>query len=322
MTTPISIPLQETVAQEAVAQEVVAQEAIAQEPVAQAIAIASQLPPPKVHVILEEHGYHLIEKVGSGSFAKVMTAMSEKERKIVAVKIISKSRAPHDFLTRFLPREIDVVKGIDHVNIVKYYRCIETTRRIYIVMQYVENGSLLDMIQKRSQIPEDEAKSIYRQLVSAITYCHSKNIVHRDIKCENLLFDSNNVLKVIDFGFARRYDNRLKRNLSETYCGSYSYACPGILRGEPYDPKYADVWASGVVLHAMVTGRLPFDDTSFTRLLHQVHEKINFSRKGLNPVSDECQACIQAILTWNIKTNFKEIMEYPWLQENKDSYDL
>lgn len=279
-------------------------------------------PTPQLHTILEEHGYKLITKIGSGSFAKVNTATSEKERRVVAIKIVSKSRAPKDYLIKFLPREVDVVKGLEHPNITKYYRCIETTRRVYIIMQYANNGSLLEMIRKRSQIPEEEAKSIYQQLVSAISYCHSKGIVHRDIKCENLLFDSNNVLKIIDFGFARQYDSRLGRSkMSETYCGSYSYACPEILRGQPYDPRHADVWASGVVLYAMVFGRLPFDDTSFTKLLKQVFSKINFSTKGLQPVGDACKSCILRILTPHVKMTFQQIMEDPWLKTNKDLND-
>lgn len=284
----------------------------------QDVAVLPNRRSPQMHTILEEHGYKLIEKIGSGSFAKVNTAMSEKERRIVAIKIVSKSRAPHDFLTKFLPREIDVVRGLDHNNIIRYYRCIETTRRVYIVMQYAGNGSLLEMIRKRSQIPEEEAKSIYRQLISAISYCHSKGIVHRDIKCENLLFDSNNVLKIIDFGFGRHYDSQLPRKMSETYCGSYAYACPAILRGEPYDPRHADVWASGVVLYAMIFGRLPFDDGSITKLVRQVFEKINFTTKRLQPVSDTCKACIQRILSPNNKANFRRIKEDPWLQTNKD----
>lgn len=284
-------------------------------------AVLPYRPTQQLHTILEEHGYKLIEKIGTGSFAKVNTATSEKERQIVAIKIVSKSQAPHDYLKKFLPREVDVVKGLEHNNIIKYYRCIETTRRVYIVMQYADNGSLLEMIRKRSQIPEEEAKSIYRQLISAINYCHSKDIVHRDIKCENLLFDSDNVLKIIDFGFARLYDSRLPRNMSETYCGSYAYACPEILRGEPYDPRHADAWASGVVLYAMVFGRLPFDDASFTKLVKQVFEKINFSTKGLQPVSDACKKCIQRILSPNVKMTIGRIMDDPWLQMNKDLND-
>lgn len=308
--------------------------------------------------ILEQQGYNIIGHIGNGSFAKVKKATSIKEKKVVAIKFISKSKTPSDYLTKFLPREIDVVRGLDHPNIIKYYRCIETTRRVYIVMQFADNGSLLDLIRRRSQLTEHEARAIYRQLLSALEYCHGHGIVHRDIKCENLLFDSENVLKLIDFGFARRYfpltttkiddaapapasptttttattvhpttgrigtsvdesNNKKdipKRQLSETYCGSYAYACPEILIGEPYDPRHADIWASGVVLFAMVFGRLPFDDADFGKLVKQVYEKINFSTRGMAPVSELCKACIQRIISPRNKILLTKIREDPWMQ--------
>lgn len=291
--------------------------------------------------ILEQQGYNVIGHIGNGSFAKVKKATSSKEKKVVAIKFISKAKTPSDYLTKFLPREIDVVRGLEHPNIIKYFRCIETTRRVYIVMQFAENGSLLDLIRRRSQLPENESRVIYKQLLSALEYCHRNGIVHRDIKCENLLFDSENVLKLIDFGFARRYlplkssgdegfsTSRVgvqqttaevpKRQLSETYCGSYAYACPEILIGEPYDPRHADIWASGVVLFAMVFGRLPFDDADFSKLVKQVYEKINFSTKGLSPVSDLCKLCIQRIVSTRAKPLLQTIKEDPWMMITDDN---
>lgn len=293
-----------------------------------------------VYTILEDHGYFVIERIGSGSFSKVKKAHSQKEHKIVAIKLVSKSRAPKDYLEKFLPREIDVVKGLDHPNIIKYYRCIETTRRVYIIMQYAENGSLLDRIRGEGQLSETLARHIYHQLVAAIDYCHRRGVVHRDIKCENLLFDKHDVLKLIDFGFARKFQvpgGRLSRSclaasrtsltkgttttttvsaasdLSDTYCGSYAYACPQILRGTPYDPHFADVWASGVVLFAMVFGRLPFDDSSFARLLKQVSAKLNFSTKGSRQVSELCKAFLNHVLVRTGTRSIKSVREHPWM---------
>lgn len=299
-----------------------------------------------IYTILEDHGYFVIERIGSGSFSKVKKAHSQKEHKIVAIKLVSKSRAPKDYLEKFLPREIDVVKGLDHPNIIKYYRCIETTRRVYIIMQYAENGSLLDRIRTEGQLAEPAARHIYQQLVAAIDYCHRRGVVHRDIKCENLLFDKYDVLKLIDFGFARKFQTSIRLSssfvtsvsatslsnrtgqqnqnpnsiptthsseLSDTYCGSYAYACPQILRGTPYDPHFADVWASGVVLFAMVFGRLPFDDSSFARLLKQVSAKLNFSTKGTRQVSELCKTFITHVLVRTGTRSIKSVREHPWM---------
>lgn len=157
-------------------------------------------------------------------------------------------------------------------------------------MQYAENGSILDLIHKEKRLSEARACHFIRQVIAGLEYCHSQGVCHRDIKCENILLDENNVVKLIDFGFAKSYKangkeqevdvaavsspthtHRLKRAkdplMSETYCGSYAYASPEILKGIPYDPFQSDVWATGCVLYAMVFGRLPFDDRDPTKLI-------------------------------------------------------
>lgn len=268
---------------------------------------------PGTYVVLEDHGYFISSKIGSGSFAKVKKARSQQENCTVAIKLVSKARAPSDYLTKFLPREISVVRGLNHVNIITYYRCIETSMRIYIIMQYAENGSLLELIRKEKQIEELRTKQIYRQLLRAIAYCHSKGIVHRDIKCENILFDRFNTLKLIDFGFARKYLLTDENQLSDTYCGSYAYACPQILKGIPYNPHFADIWASGVVLYAMAFGRLPYDDSSFPKLIRQVHNPINLSTKNINPITDYCKQCILRILSPKKQCTMEEVQQDFWL---------
>lgn len=246
--------------------------------------------------VLEDHGFKLGEQIGKGSYAKVKKAYSEEHKSMVAVKIISKHKAPEEYISKFVPREVEVVKGLRHINLISFYQSIETTHRFYIIMEYAANGSLLDRIKKNHFISEPEAKTIFQQLINALEYCHSRHVVHRDIKCENLLFDKNDCLKIIDFGFAR---NNVESNgtpvLSETYCGSYAYACPEILKGIPYRPEIADIWASGVVLYATLYGQLPFNDSNFAHLLKQVQNKVNFPRE--RNVSTTCKNLISKILT-------------------------
>lgn len=166
-------------------------------------------------------------------------------------------------------------------------------------MQYAENGSILDLIHRERRLSESRAAHFFRQILAAVDYCHSQGICHRDIKCENILLDKKEIVKLIDFGFAKLYrpkEGKVLENaapiklkvskgllrkrekdplLSETYCGSYAYASPEILRGIPYHPMYSDVWATGCVLYAMVHGRLPFDDRDPSKLI-KVSEKFNF----------------------------------------------
>ncbi|XP_076268584.1 testis-specific serine/threonine-protein kinase 3-like isoform X2 [Rhynchophorus ferrugineus] len=225
-----------------------------------------------------------------------MMAKSERHGGNVAIKIVSKFSAPADYLKKFLPREIEVVKGLRHSNLIRFLQAIETTHRVYIIMEYAENGSLLDIIRKDQCIDESRSRKWFRQLVNAIDYCHERGVVHRDVKCENLLMDDGWNVKLSDFGFARGHMRPKSGQaiLSETYCGSYAYASPEILRGIPYQPQYADIWSMGVVLFAMVFGRLPFDDSNYKELIKQVSSKVVFPKEP--KISVSCKSLINKIL--------------------------
>nr|XP_031837288.1 testis-specific serine/threonine-protein kinase 4-like [Nomia melanderi] len=246
--------------------------------------------------VLESHGYCLGKTIGAGSYATVKVANSDRHACQVAVKIISKFQAPGEYLRKFLPREIEVVKGLKHPNLIRFLQAIETTHRVYIIMEYAKNGSLLDTIKRDTYIDELRSRRWFRQLLEAIDYCHGRGIVHRDVKCENLLMDSNFNIKLSDFGFAR--GQMISKNgitpLSETFCGSYAYASPEILKGIPYLPQLSDIWSMGVVLYAMVYGRLPFDDTNYSQLLKQVQGRIVFPKTPM--VSQACRSLISRIL--------------------------
>ncbi|XP_020300665.1 testis-specific serine/threonine-protein kinase 4-like isoform X2 [Pseudomyrmex gracilis] len=227
---------------------------------------------------------------------KLTIADSDRHNCQVAIKIVSKFQAPGEYLKKFLPREIEVVKGLKHPNLICFLQAIETTHRVYIIMEYAQNGSLFDVIRRDTYIDELRSRKWFRQLLEAIDYCHKRDIVHRDIKCENLLMDYYFNIKLSDFGFARGQmkSKNDERFFSTTYCGSYAYASPEILRGIPYQPQLADVWSMGVVLYAMVYGRLPFDDTNHAQLLKQVQNKVSFPKHP--KVSQLCRSLITRIL--------------------------
>jgi len=184
--------------------------------------------------LLAQYGYGLGEQLGKGSYAIVRGASSKKHKRRVAIKIISKKKAPEDYLTKFLPREIQVLKRLRHPNCISLLEAIETNTRIYLIMNLAENGDLLEYIRERGPMPDDDARRYFRHLITAVEYFHSLGIVHRDLKCENLLLDLNFNIVVSDFGFARGQmvnPETGKRRLSQTFCGSYAYAPPEILRG-------------------------------------------------------------------------------------------
>lgn len=186
-----------------------------------------------VTALLERYGYQLGDILGKGSYAVVRKAYSRRHKKYVAVKIICKKKAPEDFLSKFLPREIRVLKQLRHPHVISLIEVIETNTRMYIITDLAESGDLLEYIRKYGAVPEATAKQLFKQLVLGISYVHGEDVVHRDLKCENLLLDKEKKIIISDFGFAR--DNLTsttgKRKLCHTYCGSYAYAPPEILKG-------------------------------------------------------------------------------------------
>jgi len=270
--------------------------------------------------LLAQYGYGLGEQLGKGSYAIVRAATSKKHKRRVAIKIISKKKAPEDYLTKFLPREIQVLKRLRHPNCISLLEAIETNTRIYLIMNLAENGDLLEYIRERGPMPDEDARKYFRNLITAIEYFHSLGIVHRDLKCENLLLDLNFHVVVSDFGFARGQmvnPETGKRRLSQTFCGSYAYAPPEILRGIAYDGTIADIWSIGVILYTMVSASLPFDDSNLKTLLEQVMRPVHFSsRKKITP---EAKDLICRMLEPSVEKRFtvKDIKEHCWFKGEK-----
>ncbi|XP_050086601.1 testis-specific serine/threonine-protein kinase 3 [Anopheles aquasalis] len=232
--------------------------------------------PSETPSVLAKLNITLGEVIGNGAFSCVKKgrALGFKD---VAVKIISKNAATQNVLVKFMPRELGIIKTLRHKNIIVYYEYVETTMRYYIVMQYAERGSLLELLKKESKLDEGRAWRYFHQLISAVKYIHSIGIVHRDIKCENIVFDARDRLKLIDFGFACHVNTMadgsvemIMPTMSKTFCGSHAYASPEILRFEPYDPVPSDVWACGVVLFSMVCGKLPFTNAKVVTVLLKI----------------------------------------------------
>lgn len=166
-----------------------------------------------------------------------------------------------------LEREIVVMKLIQHPNIIQLYDVWETSTELYMVLEYVENGELFDHLCSRGRLSTIEALGFFQQIIAAIDYCHRFNIAHRDLKPENLLLDKDMNIKVADFGMAgwQQADS-----LMQTACGSPHYAAPELIKGEAYNSSASDVWSCGIILYALLAGRLPFDDDDLGNLLEKV----------------------------------------------------
>ena len=213
----------------------------------------SKLAPSK---LIEE--YIIKETIGKGTFSTVKLGEHIKTKKKVAIKILDKEKLKTKEDSTRIQREIKILSIMDHPNIIKTYKITETAKNYYIIMEYCEGGELFDYIVEKERLDESEASIFFYQLINSLEYIHSKGIAHRDLKPENLLLTKNKKIKIIDFGLSNYFGG--DTSPLQTPCGSPSYASPEIIKGELYNGFRIDIWASGIILFAMLCGYLPFDE--------------------------------------------------------------
>src|SRR6266404_5944649 len=212
---------------------------------------------------------------------RVRIARHSKTGQYAAIKIVSKTALVNsrrsiqgleehaDRILLGIEREIVIMKLIDHPNIMRLYDVWETSTELYLILEYVEGGELFDYLCKRGRLSTPEALGYFQQIIAAINYCHHFNIAHRDLKPENLLLDQDKNIKVADFGMAAWQMNNTS-GLLRTACGSPHYAAPEVIEGRAYNGSSSDIWSCGVILFALLAGRLPFDDEDLHTLLEKV----------------------------------------------------
>ncbi|MEE6484111.1 hypothetical protein FKM82_013757 [Ascaphus truei] len=266
------------------------------------------------HDFLLSNGYQLGKTIGEGTYSRVKEAFSIKLQKKVAVKIIDKAGGPEEFIQRFLPRELQIVRHLHHKNIIEVYETLEPEDRakIYMVMELAEGGDIFDCILQSGPLPEDRVQVLFRQLVEAIRYLHSCGVAHRDLKCENALLDQGCTLKLTDFGFAKLLPTSYTE-LTRTFCGSTAYAAPEVLQGVPHDSRKGDIWSMGVVLYVMLSASLPFDDTNIPKMMW--HQQRGVTLPGNLGISEECQDLMKRLLEPDmlLRPSIDEVSWHPWL---------
>lgn len=198
--------------------------------------------------------YTIIKDIGSGSYGVVKLGLSKLDKNYVAIKYIGKKNVKD--LKSDLFRELDILKICRHPHIIRYAECYKDDQYYMIVMEYARHGELFDIIVAKNGLDEQDAISVFCQVLSAVEYCHGNMIAHRDIKLENILVTSLQpmTVKLCDFGFA----GRVRASLNNTWCGSASYTAPEIIKHKNYNAMKSDIWSMGVLLYGIITGRSPW----------------------------------------------------------------
>uniref|UniRef100_A0A8C4GLR9 non-specific serine/threonine protein kinase n=1 Tax=Dicentrarchus labrax TaxID=13489 RepID=A0A8C4GLR9_DICLA len=258
--------------------------------------------------------YRLLKTIGKGNFAKVKLA-----RHILTGREVSwwrRRRVTSSFFGLF--REVRIMKILNHPNIVKLFEVIETERTLYLVMEYASGGEVFDYLVAHGRMKEKEARAKFRQIVSAVQYCHQKHIVHRDLKAENLLLDADMNIKIADFGFSNEFT---MGNKLDTFCGSPPYAAPELFQGKKYDGPEVDVWSLGVILYTLVSGSLPFDGQNLKELRERVLRgkyRIPFY------MSTDCENLLKRFLVLNPakRGTLEQIMKDRWINAGFEEDEL
>ncbi|CAI9730112.1 serine/threonine-protein kinase MARK1 isoform X7 [Octopus vulgaris] len=261
--------------------------------------------------------YRLMKTIGKGNFAKVKLAKHMPTGREVAIKIIDKTQMNPSSLQKLF-REVRIMKILDHPNIVKLFEVIETDKTLYLVMEYASGGEVFDYLVAHGRMKEKEARAKFRQIVSAVQYCHQKHIVHRDLKAENLLLDGDMHIKIADFGFSNEF---VPGSKLDTFCGSPPYAAPELFQGKKYDGPEVDVWSLGVILYTLVSGSLPFDGQNLKELRERVLRgkyRIPFY------MSTDCENLLKKFLVLNPtkRANLETIMRDRWINVGYEDKEL
>uniref|UniRef100_A0A672SCI3 non-specific serine/threonine protein kinase n=1 Tax=Sinocyclocheilus grahami TaxID=75366 RepID=A0A672SCI3_SINGR len=254
-------------------------------------------------------GFYDIERtLGKGNFAVVKLAKHRITKTEVAIKIIDKTQLDAVNLEKIY-REVQIMKMLDHPHIIKLYQVMETKNMLYLVTEYAKNGEIFDYLAKHGRLSEPEARRKFWQILSAVEYCHNRNIVHRDLKAENLLLDGHMNIKIADFGFGNFFQSG--KPLA-TWCGSPPYAAPEVFEGQQYEGPQLDIWSMGVVLYVLVCGALPFDGPSLPVLRQRVLEgrfRIPYF------MTEDCEHLIRRMLVLDPskRLSIGQIKEHKWM---------
>ncbi|KAJ8552910.1 hypothetical protein K7X08_020303 [Anisodus acutangulus] len=264
--------------------------------------------------------YELGRLLGQGNFGKVYYGRNLKSGQSVAIKVIDKEKVQKAGLIEQTKREISVMALVKHPRVVQLYEVMATKTKIYFVIEHAKGGELFNKLTK-GRLKEDVARKFFQQLISAVEFCHSRDVYHRDLKPENLLLDENGNLKVSDFGLSALAESKRQDGLLHTTCGTPAYVAPEVIGRKGYDGAKADIWSCGVILFVLLAGYLPFHDSNLMNMYRKI-SRAEYKCPNWFPL--EVCKLLSRILNPNPHTRISiaKIKESSWFKKGSESKQI
>ena len=272
--------------------------------------------------------------IGQGAFGKVNLGLNVLTGRVVAIKSFNKNNfdVNSDFIKKII-YETNLMKKLNHKNVTKILEMFEDDKYILIIMEYINGGNLFSFVKKRRKLSEKISKFLFKQIILGLQHIHSHNIVHRDVKLENILIDLNNTIKICDFGIGRVLSN--PDDLLYDQCGTPMYMAPEILfssKEKGYKGFPIDIWSAGIALYIMLSGTLPFSvkkEDSLLELENNKNKKKNMALKQaimysqpkkIEKISPKAKDLLHGLLNKdpNKRLTIEQILNHPWLKEEED----
>lgn len=254
--------------------------------------------------------YMVGKVVGVGSYGKVRAAWHRLTGSKIAIKTYDKSKFKDPEHWKRVQSEIKIMEQLSHARIARLFDAVETPKRMHLIMECLEGGNLCSYVKSKKRLSEEESKRIFFQLVQSIEYLHSYSVIHRDVKLENVLFNDDKDVKLIDFGFSTvcQKGKRLR-----VFCGTPSYMAPEIVRRSEYEGKPVDMWSLGILLYAILCGYFPFRAKNYPDLYRRIARGVFDIPEEL---SSNAKDLIRQLLTMDPiqRITAPATMKHPWLQ--------
>ncbi|VFQ81772.1 unnamed protein product [Cuscuta campestris] len=260
--------------------------------------------------------YELVKDIGSGNFGVARLMRNKETKELVAMKYIERGHK----IDENVAREIINHRSLQHPNIIRFKEVVLTPTHLAIVMEYAAGGELFERICSAGRFSEDEARYFFQQLISGVSYCHSMQICHRDLKLENTLLDGSPAprLKICDFGYSK---SSLLHSRPKSTVGTPAYIAPEVLSRREYDGKMADVWSCGVTLYVMLVGAYPFEDQEDPKNFRKTIQRIMSVQYKIPDhvhISQDCRNLLSSIFVAHPmkRISIKDIKSHPWFLKN------